>query len=377
MKNFYHRVLSGGIIYATFLLMVVFINSSPAGVGDKLPVVTAEAIAPPDPLFDRVVARGIELTFNDRYEESLALFDSLVQAYPNHPAPYFFRSATYQNWMSSYRFNKFQKEVEENVQTVIDLAGKMLKEKDDPWLHFYIGAAYGYRGFNRFRKHNWLGAYKDAKRGVGNFEKALLADSTLYDVYLGLGSYYYWRTAKSKFLRLITFWMRDKRELGLKQLRFAIEHGRYAPNEASYVLLMALFNEKKYADAEVILEEILSRKKTSSLSDYYFRGRLVAQSGNWPEVETAFRTILNKIENYKFTSIGYQVECKYWIARAVSEQGHKAQALQIAREAQLQSKQRNKEEEIESIIENFGQIKKNLEKLIKELKKANRKSVGS
>lgn len=369
MKIFYHRALVGEIIYITFFLMVGFINSSPAGVGDKLPAVPAEVIAPPDPLFDRVVARGIELTFNDHYEESLALFDSLVQAYPNHPAPYFFRSATYQNWMSSYRFNKFQKEVEENVQTVIDLAGKMLKEKDDPWLHFYIGAAYGYRGFNRFRKHNWLGAYKDAKRGVGNFEKALDLDSTLYDVYLGLGSYYYWRTAKSKFLRILTFWMRDKRELGLRQLRFAIEHGRYAPNEASYVLLTALFNEKDYREAAVILDEIMQRKATPSLTDYYFRGRLMAQSENWPEMEKAFRMILGKIENYQYPSIGYQVECKYWIALAMSEQGQKTEALQIAREAQVQSKQRNKEEEIESIIENFGQIKKNLENLIKKLKK--------
>jgi hypothetical protein len=64
-----------------------------------LPSVSAAAKAPPDPLFDKVAQKGINLTFHDQFEESLALFDSLILEYPDHPAPYFFKVATYQNWI--------------------------------------------------------------------------------------------------------------------------------------------------------------------------------------------------------------------------------------------------------------------------------------
>ena len=38
-----------------------------------------------------------------------------------------------------------------------------------------------------------------------------------YDCYYGLGSYHYWRTAKSKFVRTIAFWMKDKQQVKIQR----------------------------------------------------------------------------------------------------------------------------------------------------------------
>jgi tetratricopeptide (TPR) repeat protein len=259
--------------------------------------------------------------------------------------------------------------VESLIQKSIDTGNVKLSKSDDPWIHFYLGGAYGYRGFNRFRKLNFIGAYRDAQRGIGHFEKALLKDSTLYDVYLGLGSYYYWRTAKSKFLRIIAFWIPDKRDLGLAQLKFSIEHGRYSMYDGIYVLLAAYYDHGDYDSGLQLALEAIRQKEGPNLSDRYFKAKFLAKKEQWPEVKLLFEQIYEIIKDHQYQSIGYQVECKYWIARVLSEEGKDQEALQLAREAISLSRKRNSDAEIEGHLDSFDEIKKDLEKLHAELSK--------
>jgi tetratricopeptide (TPR) repeat protein len=313
------------------------------------------------------LTRIINATFRDQYEEAVRIADSMIKVYPDHPAPYFFKAATLQGWMSTYRISNFQDEMEENTQKAIDVGDALLEKEYNPWLHFYVGGAYGYRGFNRFRKLNFIGAYRDAQRGINHFEEALEKDSTLYDVYLGLGSYYYWRTAKSKFLRLITFWMPDKRKLGMDQLNFVIHHGRYAIYESIYVLLAAYYNEGMYEKGLQLVNEAIQEKESPNLTDLYFKGRFLVLNGNWPEIQKIFTTMLDRILDYKYPSIGYQVECKYWIARALDQQGQEREALFTARDALMLSRKRDSDKEIEGHIDSFDDIRSELEKFHSEL----------
>ena len=82
-----------------------------------------------------------------------------------------------------------------------------------------------------------------------------------------------------------------------------------------------------------------------------------------------FEQIYEKIKDHPYQSIGYQVECKYWIARVLSEQGKDQEALQLAREAISLSRQRKSEAEIEGPLDSFDEIKKDLEKLHQDLSK--------
>ncbi len=360
-------------IFFIFLAVLLISGFSLLPAEDKLheivPDVPPDAKSPVDTLFGEPLTRIIEATVSDNFDMAVPIVDSLQKEYPDEPAPYFFEAALLQNWMSTLRINQFEKEVEENVQIVIDKGSKILAERNDPWVHFYLGGAYGYRGFARFRKWNFIGAYKDASKGIDHFKKLLEIDSTVYDVYLGLGSYYYWRTAKSSFIRIIAFWMSDKRELGIEQLKFTIKHGRYAPDETIYVLLATYYDAKRFEEARELVNYAISKKGFANLTDLYFKGRVAAVFQDWPEVESAFSEILSRIENYKYPSIGYQVECKYWIAKAKGENGELDQALQLANQALELSKQRNEDMEIEGHIDSFKDIKKSLEELFKDLNK--------
>lgn len=353
----------------SLLLLMLLPVTVLAGDYEDLPEIPAGVRAPQDSVFDIPLKRGMQLVYQDKYAEALALFDSLARVHPNHPAPYFYRAAVLQGWMSSYRFNNYQDQLEDNIQKALDIGNARLeKKKGDPWLHFYVGGAYGYRAFYRFRRFNWIGAYLDGRKGVGNFEDALKKEPTLYDVYLGLGSYHYWRTARSSFIKVVAFWMRDRRDLGIEQIKFSIDHGQYTPDEATMGVIIALYDYEKYGEALKLLQEWLQPPQMPVISAVYLRGRLLAKFNRWEGVRRDFQDVLNRLSDSPFHSIGYEVECKYWIAQSLKEEGRLDEARRLASEAMALSETRDADKELEGPLDGFDDIKDRLKKLVDELK---------
>jgi hypothetical protein len=64
------------------------------------------------------------------------------------------------------------------------------------------------------------------------------------------------------------------------------------------------------------------------------------------------------------------VECKYRIAKALQQQGHRKEALALAEEALAQSEKRNAKAELESDLGSFSNMQKALKGLHEELKNA-------
>ena len=354
---------------STLALLLIFLFAYPAlsQTINEVPKVASGEIGSRDPIFHEPVSRGISLVFNNQIEESLVIFNGLQEDHPDHPAPHFFKAAAYQVWMNHYRVRKYQIEFEENVKSAILKGEALLKKGPDPWVHFYVGAAYGYQAFNRFRKHEWIGAYLDSKKGIKHLEETITLDQKMYDAYLAFGTYHYWRTAKSKFLRIIAFWIPDKRELGLRQLQFSIDHGQYAPFEASYALIAAYFDYGKYEEAYALLNRTIAKKTRPSLSDLYLKARLLIEFERWQEAETLFTELLDRLESSKYQSIGYQVECKYWIAVTLRSQKRTSEARNISEQALAQSEKRDANLEVESTFENFQDIKSKMKTLVREL----------
>jgi tetratricopeptide (TPR) repeat protein len=359
---------SKGLLAILMGFIILFLTPAFSHPAEGVPNLPPDIVASKDPIFDDSVSSGIHLVLHDRFREGLRVFEDLGQTYPDHPAPHFFKAATYQSWMAHFRLKRFQKEFEENIRLAIHKGNALLKHENNPWLLFYVGAAYGYRAFNHFRKHKWISAYSDATMGVDHLEKALKRDPKLFDVYLGLGSYYYWRTAKSRFLRLITFWIPDKRELGLRQLEFSFERGSYAPDQAGYNLIAAYFDYGQYEKALHSLNRVLEKKKRPGITDLYYRGRLLIKSERWPEAETGFREILERLENHQYASTGYKTECMYWIAETLRAQKKRAEALKFTEMALALSEERDAGSELEGPFESFREIESRLERLHQYLK---------
>lgn len=334
-------------------LVVAAILFAVAGHADELPRPAVGELTPVDATFHDAATRIIHLSDVARYEEALALCDSLRSAHPDHPAPFLSTAAIYVSWMQSHRLNPFEEEVEENAQKAIDTGTRRLESGDDPWVSFYVGSAYGYRALARLRRHNWIGAFLDGRRSMGHLRSALEQEPRLYDAYFALGGYHYWRTARSDFLRTVAFWMRDRRALGLRQMQLAVDHGRYIRTGALHGLALAYYDAGDFDKALALNDVLMETIEPPTNGTLYMRGRLAAQQGDWSEVEANFRRLLGRLTE---ESVGYQVECKYWIAQSLNKRGQTRAARHLAGEAIEQARHRQASAELESALDDFDTV---------------------
>lgn len=346
-----------------FILLSLLIFASELLAFEELPQIPQNAKAQTEPRFHEPLSRGIDLVFQDRFQQALAIFDSLENEFPNHPAPHFFKSATYQNLMKSYRTRTYQKELEKNVNLAIEKAQNLMQTENDSWLNFYVGACLGYRAFFKIRQKKWISGFIDASNGIENLEIALEKQPDLYDAYFGLGSYNYWRTARSKFIQIFAFWLSDKREIGIEQVKIATKFGAYSKNESTLALTRILWDFGKEEEALELIEYYIANLPNPTLDALYKRARLFAHFENWVKVETEFENILARLQNYEFQSYNFQVECKYLIAKAAYEQGKEQKALQNCEEGLKLSKKINLGIELESVFENSKKLVELLEEL--------------
>lgn len=320
-------------------------------------------LAPIDSTFHKELSQGLKLVDNARYSEAILVFDSLEQVFPDHPAPNFFKAATYQNWMLTFRINTFQNVFYENTELAIEKGNTLLESDTDPWLNFYVGAAYGFKALHLFRQHNWIQAYFNGRDGIDNFYIALQKSPNLYDCYYGLGSYHYWRSAKSKFISFLVFWMEDKRKIGLDELQLSIDKGRYTTYEATHGLLIAYYHHGDYEKALNLSSQAMQLTEIPSLSSLYLRGRVLVKFEKWQEVQDVFQQVLKRLVEHPYPSVSFQVECQYWIAEALVNQNKADEAYKIVKNALAQSENWVAENELESALEGFETILEWLEEL--------------
>ena len=88
-----------------------------------------------------------------------------------------------------------------------------------------LGSAYGYRGMYRTLKDLWASAFLDGRRGCDVLETSLELDPNLTDNRAGIGTYLYWRSAKSGVVKYLLFWG-DRKKDGIEKIKSSIDKAR-------------------------------------------------------------------------------------------------------------------------------------------------------
>ncbi len=131
------------------------------------------------------------------------------------------------------------------IEGAFDSLGTTPGRREQARYHFYAGSAYGYLAMHRGRSGDYLQAFSDGKNARDELLRAVTLDSTLYDAYLGLGSYYYWTSAR---LSWIPLWG-DNREEGIRMVKKTVESGRYARYMALHQLVYILLDAGRHDEA--------------------------------------------------------------------------------------------------------------------------------
>ena len=206
-----------------------------------------------------VVLQGIDLTLKQDYPTAKALFQSVIDKYPNHPAGYLYLAGTVQAEFSDYEDGFDRRLFDSLLAKGEALADHLIERKDSAdWGYYYAGTALSYRAFSESERGNWPSVIIDGMNSAKMFERCLELNPKFYDAMSGLGAYYYWRSKKIEFLSWLPF-VTDRKKEGISLLTSAVENGTYDTFQAMNSLILVLTEEARYDEALPITLRALAR----------------------------------------------------------------------------------------------------------------------
>jgi len=201
---------------------------------------------------DSAILKGMDAAYREHFNKAESLFLYVKKNMKGHPVGYFLLSSLYELEYiddgieeKKEKFNAYADSGERIGENYIN------RNPQDALGYFFTGGIYTIQVFYFGLNGDYLKAVIKALPALDNLSKCIKIDSTIYDAYLGLGGYNYFKG----FFPFVG----GAKEEGLRQISLAINKGRYTRNLASIGLANIYIREKKYEQARVILRNLLKR----------------------------------------------------------------------------------------------------------------------
>ena len=211
---------------------------------------------------------GIDLLYNDQFNDAETLFRKVIVESPDKPVGYFYLAmVTWSRLTVGFWSPETVKEYKERIDRAIDVAKSRIKNNSlDPYDFFYLGGALGFKGRFELMKENWLTSFFLAKNAIDAFRTCLKMDPNNKDVLLGFGTFDYYTAHLSGLLKFLTYLLVHKgsEEEGLRKLHLAAREAPYSATEAKSMLLhIYLFLEDDFLKALKLAEDLTNKYKQS------------------------------------------------------------------------------------------------------------------
>jgi tetratricopeptide (TPR) repeat protein len=256
------------------------------------------------------IRRGIDLTLTERFDEARQTFQAMIDRDSTDHAARLFLAGVYHSEMFDREdfggHHRFEKLADEAIR----LADKAIRENRNPaWAYLTKGNAYAYIATLDTRIGSWWSALRKGLAAKSEYLEALKIDPRLIDAYLGLGSYHYWKSAKTEFINWIPL-IPDRREDGIAELKLAMDSASFSRDLAANSLVWIYLDCGEYGNAYAIASRLHRKFPHSRLftwglafSAYYSR--------NLEEAAECFGRILNVIESEPGQNNFNAIECRY------------------------------------------------------------------
>lgn len=310
-----------------------------------------------DASLDSLIQKSVRLTIEQKYDSALVVGEEIITHYPTHPAGYLFLAATLQTQMMDFETDTREKEFYAYLDTALVLAKKRVENyPEDAHAHFFLGSVYCYESFYKAKQSQYWDAFRDVKKGMPPLNRAVELDSSFADAYLGLGSYLFWRSQKTRSLNWLPF-LSDERGKGISMIWRSILEGKYSRLAAINGLAWIYIDLKDYDKA---IEVALMGHRDFPQSRYFLWCLAEAnfRKGACKESRTYFQDILLSITSDIPVSLNNhynEVICHQKLAQCAFELKQYGIALNHC-----------------NVVENFvldPNIENRLEKRLKSLKK--------
>src|SRR5262245_5819625 len=216
-----------------------------------------------DPTADRLIRTATDATYHLRLNEARAAAIELQKRYPDHPSGFLIMAETY--WWEAQADPHNQK-----IEDAYYRAQELAKDKAEaavksdqyskPEVIAYLASAYGsYARFEVTQKGSFYHAMRAGLRAHKYAEQVYALDKMYYDIYVGLGAFNYFAGTLPSVIKPFAWLLgaHGDKNLGVEQLRTAMEKARYSRTEARIVYYTALLSNKEYDAALPILERLI------------------------------------------------------------------------------------------------------------------------
>ena len=202
-----------------------------------------------------------QLLFDDQFAAADSLITAYRHAYPLDPAGILFAAGSLITQMTDREEEIRPDEFKALIDSCLEMTEPMLRSaspRERAWLYLIRGHAHAYRSLYSSRFGSFTAAIDHGFDAKSEYERGLKADSTLYDLYFGLGSYHYWKSAKAGFLRWIGLFRNDKAK-GIRELQLAADSSLVSREAAHNGLIWVYFDNDDFDLAKQLVDSALVR----------------------------------------------------------------------------------------------------------------------
>lgn len=304
---------------------------------------------------DSLLQKAITATIDQKYDRALVIIDSVIAHSPAEPIGHLFRAATLQSRMLDYEDDADEAIFMKSTKTCSELSHKLLhKNPNDAYAHFWLGSAYGYEAFHLGKKRRYVEAVHKGWKTIQHLEAAIRLEPGLYDAYLGIGTYKYYRS------KLKLFFLGDESAEGLAMVRQAATHGNYSRYAAINGLTWMLLDENLAAEAYAMTDSVL---QAFPRSRFFLWGaaEAAARLKKFERARECYQQIMISLQEERKFSPYLEAVCRSKLARLALQESNLQEAcaqldLIDARKLPRDAKGKEVAKQIEHLRKSCGEI---------------------
>jgi tetratricopeptide (TPR) repeat protein len=279
------------------------------------------------PSIDSLLNEAINYSYTEDFAPAESILTVVKKQEGNHPISYFLLSSLYEMMWVDLGDNSYKDKIFVYADSAIDRGKEWTKKNpDDPWGYFFVGGSYTLKIFYYVLKEDYFGTFFMINPAIYYLEKTKEIDSTLADIYLGLGG---WEYMKGN----LPFMGKDK-EKGLAMLRKAIKGAKYVSLYSTLAYANICIREEDYDEAISFLEPLLNTFPDSRTFTWPLLKAYIGKKEYHKSLEIVDRLIEISRDNDYSRYEGYYCKAKILLALGMLDEA--LSAVEVAQDIELE-----------------------------------------
>jgi len=275
----------------------------------------------------------IEYTINTKFEKAFLVIKHQLESNPDDYRAHFYFAATLNSRMTHFENQEdgilFERSIDSTIYLVEQhlISADTLTASRHAELLFYLASAYGYLAYFQGRSGMWIPALSNGIKANNLFNDAVEIDSTMYDAYLGIGTFKYWRYSKLAFISWLPF-IPDDRDEGIDLIRKCISYHTRSQYLAMHQLTYILVDYGETEEAVELGQELVRRYPRSQFM-WWAASRAYEKNEEYDQAVRSYKRLMELLETDPDVNPNHVVKCGLKLAEVYRLSGEYAQCYAV------------------------------------------------